>query len=146
MTQTLNITMKYFLLYLLIMNFNSHFWSEPRDLTPQHRLYNALGRNLLHRLNYAQRRPHEQQMRMIQFPDTSDAMTIDNTGMLNIFKPVRTAWDKAISRNASQDRLNTIIQKAREALQKEVWRVDRDMDSPVFSDCCFFSPCKYQNS
>ena len=118
MTQTLNITMEYFLLYLLLMNFNSHFWDEPRDLTPQHILYNALGRNLLHRLNYAQPRPHEQQVIMIQFPDTSDAMTIDDTGMLNIFKWVRTAWDKAISRKASQDRLNTIIQKAREALQK----------------------------
>jgi hypothetical protein len=120
------------------MHFNSPFWNEPPDLTPQHILYNALGRNLLHRLNYAQRRPHEQQVRMIQFPDTSDAMTIDNTRILNIFNRVRAAWDKAVNQNASQERLENIIQKARGALHREVWLADRDMDSPVFRDVADF--------
>jgi hypothetical protein len=71
---------------------------------------------------------------MFHVHDAVDDMTINNTGMLNIFDEAKAAWDEAIRNNATQTRLNEIIQKAREALHKEVWLVDRDMNSPVFRD------------
>ena len=77
---------------------------------------------------------HEPQVRMINFPHPVDAMTIHDTRMLNIFNRVRAAGDKAINQNASPERLNNIIQKARGAPHREVWLADRDMNSPVFRD------------
>ena len=140
MTQTLNITMKYFLLYLLIMNFNSHFWSEPRDLTPKHILYNALGRNLLHRLRYAKRHPHEQKFRMFHFPNPANTLVIDNTELLRLFNGAKAEWYEAVRQNAPQQRLDEIIRNARDNLHTEVWRMDRDMNSPVFRDVANVPP------
>ena len=60
--------------------------------------------------------------------------TIDNTGLLNIFNQAAHEWDQEVRQDASLERLNNIIHRAREALHREVWRVDRNMSSPVFKD------------
>ena len=116
------------------MDINHPFWYEQRDLTPQHSFYNALGRHLLHRLRQAQRRPNEQKIRMFHFAEPSDDPTIDNTRMLEIFNQAENEWNEAVRNHAPQQQLTDIIDRARESLHREVWLVDRDMNSPVFKD------------
>ena len=96
------------------------------------------------RVKHAQDHPTEQKSRLYDYPldglapqRTANPVynhTIDNTGLLNKFNQAVHEWNQAVRQDASMERLNNIIQKAREALHREVWRVDRNMNSPVFKD------------
>ena len=98
-------------------------------------MFNALGRHLLHRLKYAEDNPTDQNIRMFEkFAHADDDLTIDNTGMMNMFKQAENDWEEAIRQNASQERLTDIRRQARAGLHREVWLMDRDMNSPVFGD------------
>ena len=94
--------------------------------------YNAVGRHLLNRLKHAQDHPTEQKIRMYDVTNPVANYKTDNTGLLNMFNQAAHEWDQAVRQDAPIERLNSIIHRAREQLHREVWRVDRDMNSPVF--------------
>ena len=71
---------------------------------------------------------------MFHFAEPSDDPTIDNTRMLEILNQAENEWNEAVRNHAPQQQLTDIIDRARERLHREVWLVDRDMNSPVFKD------------
>ena len=116
------------------MDFNDDLWNTQRDLSSREIFYNGLGRHLLNRVKHAQDHPTEQKIRMYDYTNPVHDHTIDNRGILRIFKQAQRDWKEAVRQDAPVERLNNIIHRAREALHREVWRVDRDMNSPVFKD------------
>ena len=116
------------------MDFNDDLWNTQRNLSSREIFYNGLGRHLLNRVKHAQDHPTEQKIRMYDYTNPVHDHTIDNRGILRIFKQAQRDWKEAVRQDAPVERLNNIIHRAREALHREVWRVDRDMNSPVFKD------------
>ena len=116
------------------MDFNDDLWNTQRDLSSRDMFYNGLGRHLLHRLKYAQDNPTEQKVRMYDFTNPVNEHTIDNRGTLRIVEQARRDWKEAIRQDEPIECSNNIIHRVREQLHREVWRVDRDMNSQVFKD------------
>ena len=116
------------------MDFNDDLWNTQRDLSSREIFYNGLGRHLLNRVKHAQDHPTEQKIRMYDYTNPVHDHTIDNRGILRIFKQAQRDWKEAVRQDAPVERLNNIIHRAREALHRGVWRVDGNMNNPVFKD------------
>jgi hypothetical protein len=77
---------------------------------------------------------------MFHFPNPANTLVIDNTELLRLFNGAKAEWYEAVRQNAPQQRLDEIIRNARDNLHTEVWRMDRDMNSPVFRDVANVPP------